>query len=381
VDPVTSVIERVTVTEFEYRLPGEGSDRPAHRRFAVRIDTSTGAQGGYVPLWSAPPYALPQVLDLANRVVGMGLGERERIWDLANHAHSKLDRIGASAIDIALWDALGKETGRPIADLLGRYRSRLPAYASSTSGRSEGDELSSPQGYADFTTQCKQQHFKAFKIHGISGGNVSDEIAVLRAVAAAAGPEMDVMTDPGKNLTSWADALRLGRTCDEVGAFWLEDPMRDNAGLGHRMLRERIRTPILITEMVRGLEMRAELALSGATDFLRADPELDMGITGVMKTAHFAEAIGLDCEVHAAGPAQRHCMAAIRNTNYYELGLLHPTKGNAMLPPVFAGDYREDARDLGEDGCVAVPEGPGLGVNYDWERIDGRAVAVHSSTY
>lgn len=153
--------------------------------------------------------------------------------------------------------------------------------------------------------------------------------------------------------------------------------MRDNAPFGHRILRERVRTPLLLTEMVRGLDMRAEVTLQGGTDFLRADPELDMGITGVMKTAHFAEAIGLDVEIHASGPAQRHCMGAVRNTNYYELGLLHPAEGNPLLPPVYTDGYPEDLSEIGEDGCVGIPQGPGLGVSYDWERILRGSTGTH----
>jgi len=103
-----------------------------------------------------------------------------------------------------------------------------------------------------------------------------------------------------------------------------------------------------------------------------------MGITGVMKTAHAAEALGLDLEVHAAGPAQRHRMASIRNTNYYELGLLDPELGNPVMPPVYAGNYVEDLTAVSpDDGCVAVPDGPGLGVDYDWEWIKAHEVATH----
>ena len=94
-----------------------------------------------------------------------------------------------------------------------------------------------------------------------------------------------------------------------------------------------------------------------------------MGITGVMKTAHAAESIGIDLEVHASGPAQRHCMAAIRNTNYYELGLLDPESGNVGQPDVYASDYVDDLSAVGADGCVEVPTGPGLGVTYDWDRL------------
>lgn len=67
-----------------------------------------------------------------------------------------------------------------------------------------------------------------------------------------------------------------------------------------------------------------DFAANEATDFLRADPEYDAGITGAMKMAHMAEAYGLDVESHAPGPAQRHCIAACRNSNYYEMALVHP---------------------------------------------------------
>lgn len=375
---MTGRIDRIEVTEFEYRLKSRPDDSRPQQRFAVRISTSDGVQGSYVPVWSAPPYSVAQVLSLSENLVGRDISDRELVWDMANRSQSKMDRIGAGALDIALWDALGKQLNCPIVDMLGRYRSRLPAYASSASGRSgPNDELSSPESYAEFARWCQRNNFPAFKIHGPSGGSVDDEVAVLIAVAEAVGGGMDVMTDPGKRLATLAEALKLGRACDDVGAYWWEDPMRDNAAFGHRVLRDRIRTPLLLTEMVRGLEMRAQIALDGGTDFLRADPELDMGITGVMKTAHFAEAIGLDIEVHASGPAQRHCMAAIRNTNYYELGLLHPVHGNAMLPPIYGPGYIEDASAVGTDGCVGVPDGPGLGVEYDWDFIDGSAVRSH----
>ena len=65
-----------------------------------------------------------------------------------------------------------------------------------------------------------------------------------------------------------------------------------------------------------------------ATDFVRADPKYDAGITGAMKVVSMAEGFDLDVEFHAPGPAQRHCIAATRNTNYYELALVHPNCQN-----------------------------------------------------
>ena len=103
-----------------------------------------------------------------------------------------------------------------------------------------------------------------------------------------------------------------------------------------------------------------------ATDFVRADPEYDGGIMGAIKIARVAEGFGLDIEFHASGPAKRHCLAATRNANNYEMALAHPECQNTQ-PPVYAGGYK-DAID--SDGTVGVPDGPGLGVNYDWEYIE-----------
>ncbi|MFC7623401.1 enolase C-terminal domain-like protein [Microlunatus sp. GCM10028923] len=373
-----SMITEVELVEFDHeiRYGYDEAGRPLAvprtrtiRRFGVRIRTDEGITGDYVTLWSAPPLAAPQVVAIARSIIGCRLTDRELIWDRANRNLAKSDRIGAGAIDIALWDAAGKAAGMSVSDLLGRFRDRLPAYVSTVGGGHGLGGLSDPASYRDFADHCAGRGIPGYKIHGPSNGDHRAEAAALRASAEGSAGRSDVMTDPGNSLRTLADALALGRVCDEVGAYWWEDPMRDNAPFGHKILRDKIKTPLLITEFVRGLELRMAVALDGGTDFLRADPELDMGITGVMKTAHAAESIGLDLEVHASGPAQRHCMAAIRNTNYYELGLLDPESGNPLHPPVYADDYAEDLDAVGADGCVGLPDRPGLGVSYDWERL------------
>lgn len=321
------------------------------------------------------------MVDAARLLVGADFWQREWLWDRVARAHAKHDRIGYGALDIALWDMAGKSVGQPVSSLLGRFRDRLPAYVSTVSGTKGSGSLGSPGAYADYAEHCASVGALAYKFHGFSGASVRDEVEVMRTVGQRMQGRLEVMTDPGKGLRTVAEALALGRVCDEVGAFWWEDPMRGDAVTAHRLLRQRVRTPLLITEFVRSLEGRIALAVEGGTDMIRADPELDQGITGVMKTAHAAEALGLDLEVHAAGPAQRHCMAAIRNTNYYELGLLHPDLGNPVMPPVYADGYLEDLSAISpDDGCVPVPDQPGLGVTYDWDWIKAHQVDTHVIT-
>ena len=81
-----------------------------------------------------------------------------------------------------------------------------------------------------------------------------------------------------------------------------------------------------------------------------------------------AEAHGLDVEMHGCGPAQRHCMASMRNANYYELTLCAPKIGNPQ-PPLYACGYTESPDAVAADGTFPVPDGPGLGVTYDWDFI------------
>jgi L-alanine-DL-glutamate epimerase-like enolase superfamily enzyme len=108
---------------------------------------------------------------------------------------------------------------------------------------------------------------------------------------------------------------------------------------------------------------------------VRADADYDGGITGVMKIAHAAEGFGLDCEIHAPGPAHRHCIAALRNTNYYELGLVHPKVGHKDAP-IYGPDYSDELNAVDERGHVPVPQGPGLGVNIDWEWVRAHEIGV-----
>ena len=101
---------------------------------------------------------------------------------------------------------------------------------------------------------------------------------------------------------------------------------------------------------------------------VHADPEYDLGITGAMKIAAFCQALGLDVQYHACGPAHRAVMAATPNTHFYEMALIGPGMPNAV-PPVYACGYSDQPEQIGADGKVPVPDGPGLGVRYDWDAI------------
>ncbi|MCA3140754.1 MAG: enolase C-terminal domain-like protein [Betaproteobacteria bacterium] len=346
-------------------------------KYAVIIQTADGLRGEYVTHWVASASALGQTLMLAPYLIGRDATQRELIYDDLKRQARQFDHMGHGPLDIALWDLAGKKLGASVSELLGGYRTRLPAYASTYHGDRNGG-LDSKEKYAAFAEQCHAMGYRAFKIHGWNDGNPREEAANLLHVRKVMGDRMTLMIDPACELRTFADALYVGRACDEADYFWYEDPFRDSgtSAFAHRKLREMIRTPILQTEHVRGVEPKADFLVQGGTDFLRVDPEYDMGITGAMKIAHLGEAFGIDVEIHACGPAHRHCMSAMRNSNFYEVALVGPDTPNAV-PPVYACGYSDQLDCVGADGCVPVPAGPGLGVVYDWGFIDANREALH----
>lgn len=345
-------------------------------RFAVRILCDDGAQGEYVTHWVGTPSTLGQVQMLAPNLIGRDPEERELIYDDLKREVRAYDHMGHGALDIALWDLAGKKYNLSVARMLGAFRKRLPTYASTYHGQAEPGGLDTPEAFADYAQQCKEAGFVGFKIHGWHDGDARREARNLLGVRERVGNEMFLMIDPACQLRTFLDALYVGRACDEANYFWYEDPYRDSgvSAIGHQRLREKLKTPILVSEHVRGLEQKASFLIHGGCDMIHADPEYDMGITGAMKIAHLCEALGLDVQMHACGPAHRAVIAAIRNTHFYELALMGPGMPN-MVPPVYTCGYSDQPEDIGQDGCMPVPDGPGLGVRYDWDFIERNRTA------
>lgn len=380
---MTPEITRIESVEFEYPLNNLATDgygfnlvyRPgsvtSRRLFGLRVHTDVGITGEYV---GANSPAAAQWNMFADYLIGRNPLSRERHWSEIKRSLRKYDRMGMGPVDIALWDFAGKYYDAPIYELLGTYRTEFPAYASTFHGDENGG-LDSPESFADFAEDCYEQGFPAFKMHGWGGSpesrDTEREIATVEALGERVGDRMDLMLDPACEYETFGQALKVGRACDRAGFFWYEDPFKDGgiSQHAHEKLVQKLDTPILQTEHVRGLEPHVDFARNGATDFVRVDPEYDAGITGAMKITHAAESLGLDVEYHAPGPAQRHCIAATRNTNYYELALVHPDCENTQ-PPVYTDGYSDRMNDVTDDGTVSVPDGPGLGVTYDWDYIE-----------
>jgi L-alanine-DL-glutamate epimerase-like enolase superfamily enzyme len=374
------IITKLEIHEYEYTLDNMGRDyngfnlvyEPGGKAVArgkiLRIFTDVGIVGEFAGGSDAEYSTLKGFL---HYLIGKSALERERIYSDVRRSLRQVARIGIAPIDIALCDIAGKLYDAPIYKLLGGYKESIPCYASTYHGDHQPDGLSTPEAFADFAEQCLEMGYPAFKIHGWGRAPILQEIANVHAVGKRVGGKMDLMLDPACEYTTFGDAVKVGWACDEERFFWYEDPYRDGgiSQFAHRKLRQLIKTPLLQTEHVRSLEPHIDFLIAEATDYVRGDVGYD-GITGVIKLAHACEALGVDIEFHGPGPAQRQCMAAIRNTNYYEMGLLHPKAPASHAEHLFEEDYRDTLDAIDNKGHVPIPQGPGLGVPINWDWVN-----------
>ena len=265
------------------------------------------------------------------------------------------------AVDVALWDLIGKAMGQPIHRLLGTYREAVPAYASSA-------VLPSAAAYAEQAQEFKAQGWAAYKIHPPTQWQA--DIKVCEAVRKAVG-DYTIMLD-----STWAydfpAALRVGRAVQEMGYFWYEDPLHDQDIYNYVKLKQHLAIPIMATEYpITGLESYQPWIMEKATDYLRGDVAVKGGITTLVKGAHLAESFRMNYEVHHGGNslnnvANLHVIASLRNTEFFEV----------LLPDAAQKYGLEQDIVVGRDGLVHVPNGPGLGAAIDFKLIERKKISV-----
>ncbi len=270
----------------------------------------------------------------------------------------------ASAIDNCLWDIAGKAVGLPVYQILGAYRDRVMAYASSQHMKTVDDFVQS-------VLQCKAEGFRAYKIHPPelpSRGNGSDyklDMEVCKAVRKAAGDDFILLMDP-VGVYSRQEAMAVGRLLDELKFVAFEDPIptKDIEGLAE--LCRALDVPIHAGEFIFSIYDYAEYLRRGAVDVVRFIVDNVGGITGGMKIANLAECFGMECAPHNWGDTldhavHFHCELAMPNNVWFEM---------TVPQGVYSSPYMKDQIRIAADGYVHAPVKPGLGYEIDHNILD-----------
>jgi len=263
--------------------------------------------------------------------------------------------------DNACWDIVGKMANQPVYKLLGAAREKIPLYVSSMF-------LSDPAAYVEQALEVQAKGFRGYKLH--PPGNLELDIECYRQVRKAVGANFDLMADPVISYT-YEQALKAGRVLEKLDYRWLEEPLLDTNMYGLRKLREKLDIPICGTEVLSGAQYStAHCIAEGIVDIVRTDVSWRGGITAVMKTAHVAEAFGVQCELHttiyhALEQVQLHAALSLVNCEFFE-----------TLYPFTDFEFGTESRLNISDGYVTAPVGEGLCIEYDWDFIDNHTVQV-----
>ncbi len=350
--------------------PGEENDKT---ETLLRIITDTGVEG----------VSFGGHADVINKIVKpMLIGEdpffRERIWQkLRGWQRLHLGRLSdeiLSVVDMALWDLAGKALDMSVYKLLGGFRDKIPAYASTMCGDDLEGGLSTPEEYADFAEECQKKGYKALKLHTwmppIEGApDHKRDVAACRAVRDRVGDDMILMLDSYHNFSRY-QALHIGRELEKLNFYWLEEPMNEHSTSSYVWLTEQLDIPVVGPETAEGkMQTRAEWIIRNAADILRGGVKDLGGISPLMKTAHLAESFGMAMEVHGGGLGNLHVLAAMGIPGeFYERGLLHPFIDYDKSP-----SYLNKIVDpIDKDGFVHLPNKAGLGwdINFDFIRAN-----------
>ena len=244
-----------------------------------------------------------------------------------------------SGIDMAAWDALAQSQRQPLVRLLGGAPKSVPAY------NSKGLGILPPKEVAQEAVELVEEGFRAVKLR-LGRPEAADDMAALRAVKQAIGPQVTLMVDFNQAL-SVAEAVRRGRMIDdEGGVLWIEEPVRADDFAGNARVAREVATPIQIGENFMGPEQMAQAIAAGACDYVMPDAQRIGGVTGWMRAAALAQGAGMEMSSHLFPEVSCHLLAVTPTCHWLEF----VDWADAIL---------QQPLEV-KDGFVTVPEKPML---------------------
>ncbi len=275
-----------------------------------------------------------------------------------------LSDASRSSIDIALWDLAARKADRPLYELLGAKRDSIEPYASLPFA----DSL---PAYVAAVNEYAKLGYVTFKFH--VWGLIEEDSRLVELVQQTfADSPYRFMIDL-EGAYGFEDALRLGGEMDERLFVWLEGPIDDELLQQYGELKRRLAVPVIPAgyniyspEFIRqGIE-------TGAWDAGRFDATTVGGISKALELLMIANAAGLSIEIQSWGHslaqvANLHLMLANERTRYFEAPM-----------PKEAYEFGMKNGNLLDRGRVVAPEGPGLGVEVDWDRLPTADFYIYS---
>ncbi len=295
---------------------------------------------------------------LSPRLIGRDADRIEAIWhelEFATHATTigAITSIALAAIDTALWDLRARKQGLPLWKLAGGAKDRCPLYTT------EGGWLHIPtEALVEDALDAKSKGFRGSKVK-IGKPSGSEDFARLSAVRKAVGDAYEIMTDANQGFAV-DEVIRRAERLRELDLAWLEEPLPADDIDGHVRLNRSTATPVAVGESLYSIRHFREYMQKGACSIVQVDAGRIGGITPWLKVAHAAEAFDMPVCPHFLMELHVSLTCAVPNGKYVE-----------YIPQL---DDITTSRLRIKDGMALAPETPGLGIEWDWDAIDGRRI-------
>lgn len=364
--PITSIESRVYRYPLDppFRAAWDPEPRTHQDATVVLVHTDDGVTGV-----ASGGDGLPDRALLERLLTGVDVQDTKVVAEIC----ATVDFHGGRpwAVEVAVWDALGKLRGASIAALLGGRHERLRAYASSGESVTREDRV-------ERCLALVERGIGAVKIR-LRGERWRDDVAVVAAVRDAVGERLELMVDanqgwrmPGDRAPRWdvATAVECARVLEELGVHWLEEPLPAEDWRAYAELRELTGIRIAAGEMLRRAGEAHDLVERGLVDVVQADVLFVGGIEGCRGIAALAESRGRTWSPHTWSNgvglvANLQAAAGCSNAEWVEVPL---------DPPAWSAERRdwllEEPLEIAADGTIRPPDGPGLGVELDLDRLE-----------
>lgn len=298
---------------------------------------------------------------LCPQLIGRDPAMIEEIWkDLFFHTHATavgaITSLALAAIDTALWDLRCKRAGLPLHVMAGGAQRRVPVYTT------EGGWLNLPtEELVAQAVAAKRDGFKGCKLK-VGKPHVSEDVARLKAVREAVGDDFEIMVDANQAFTV-SEAIRRARCFEPFDLAWFEEPLPAEDTQGHVRLSGSTTLPVAVGESLYHPAHFRDYLQRGACSVVQTDVARIGGITPWLKTAHLAETYNVEVCPHFLMELHVALCAAVPNAKWVE-----------YIPQL--DELTTESLSI-VDGFAIPSSVPGLGIAWDHDALDARALHTH----
>jgi D-galactarolactone cycloisomerase len=299
--------------------------------------------------------------ELAPIVIGQEVFAVERTWAAMfaltiPNRDRKLLLEAIACVDCAIWDVMGKAAGRSVHELLGAYAPDIPLLSIGgyyMEGKTPGDIAAEMYMYREAGILATK-----FKVGGMSPEEDAERVRIARE---AVGPDYTIAVDANRGWSA-ADAIRFARLVEPLDIAWFEEPCQwTDEAAGMARVRAATSIPVNAGQSEITLQGVRRLIDAGAVDIVNYDASECGGVTDWRRAAALCAAAGLSMSHHEESQIALHLVAAIPH------GIFVECFGDPARDPVWHRMWIN--RPPLTDGRMAVPVGPGFGIELDEDMV------------